>query len=175
MLNVYIPEKTGIFAVAAKEFSSFYTRMTGDKVKIATKPATKGDMVVFGSDAVNAYTHSKIIDKTIPQFSIITNSDEYQIVSAEENGRNLLFFAGGRPRAMLYAVYHFFDLDGYLTAGIRAPKTGNITEDKTQKCGDHTDKHGVGENICPLGIPVTELAHAAEQLLADDGNQPNTN
>ena len=112
MLNVYIPEKTGIFAVAAKEFSSFYTRMTGDKVKIVTKPATKGDMVVFGSDAVSAYTHSKIIDKTIPQFSIITNSDEYQIVSAEENGRNLLFFAGGRPRAMLYAVYHFFEENG---------------------------------------------------------------
>ena len=109
MISIYVPEKTGIFKIAADEFASYYTRMTGDKVKIVTKPAAKGDMVVFGSDAVNAYTHSKIVDKTISQFSIMTDSDEYQIVSAEENGRNLLFIAGGRARAMLYAVYHFFE------------------------------------------------------------------
>lgn len=112
MLSVYVPEKTGIFQIAANEFVSYYTRMTGNKVRIVTKPAAKGDMIVFGSDAVNAYTHSKIVDKTIPQFSIVAGSDEYQIVSAEENGRTLLFFAGGRPRALLYAVYHFFEQAG---------------------------------------------------------------
>ncbi len=126
MISIYVPEKTGIFKIAADEFASYYTRMTGDKVKIVTKPAAKGDMVVFGSDAVNAYTHSKIVDKTISQFSIITDSDEYQIVSAEENGRNLLFIAGGRARAMLYAVYHFFE-----KAGCRYFWDGDIIPENT--------------------------------------------
>ena len=129
MLNIYVPEKTGIFKIAADEFASYYTRITGDKVKIITKPAAKDDMVVFGSDAVNAYTHSKIVDKTISQFSIITGSDEYQIVSAEENGRNLLFIAGGRARAMLYAVYHFFEKAGcrYFWDGDIIPENKTIS------------------------------------------------
>lgn len=112
MLSIYIPEKAGIFQVAANEFASFYTRITGEKVKITTKAAAKGDMVVLGSDTVNAYSHSKIIDKTIPQFSVVTGSDDYQIVSAEDNGRNLLFIAGGRNRALMYGIYHFFEKVG---------------------------------------------------------------
>ena len=129
MISIYVPEKTGIFKIAADEFASYYTRMTGDKVKIVTKPAAKGDMVVLGSDAVNAYTHSKIVDKTISQFSIITDSDEYQIVSAEENGRNLLFIAGGRARALLYAVYHFFEKAGcrYFWDGDIIPENKTIS------------------------------------------------
>ena len=110
MLKIYVPEKKGIFKIVSEEFVSLYSRMTGTKPQIVTKPSAKEDMVVIGSDTVNAYTHSKIIDKTIPQFSIVTGRDDYQIVSAKDNGRTLLFLAGGRDRALLYALYHFFEL-----------------------------------------------------------------
>ena len=30
---------------------------------------------------------------------------------------------------------------------------------KAQKCGDHADKQGIAENICPFGIPFTQRGH----------------
>ena len=131
MLKIYVPEKKGIFKIVSEEFVSFYSRMTGEKPQIVTKVAEKGDMVVIGSDTVNAYTHSKIIEKVIPQFSIVTNQDDYQIVSAKDNGRTLLFFAGGRDRALLYALYHFFELQGcrYFWDGDIVPEKKNIKLD----------------------------------------------
>ena len=131
MLKIYVPEKKGIFKIVSEEFVSFYSRMTGEKPQIVTKVAEKGDMVVIGSDTVNAYTHSKIIDKVIPQFSIVTNQDDYQIISAKDNGRTLLFFAGGRDRALLYALYHFFEIQGcrYFWDGDIVPEKKNIKLD----------------------------------------------
>ena len=124
MLKIYVPEKSGIFRIAAEEFVSFYSRMTGEKPRIVTKPEAAGDMVVLGSDTVNAYTHAKIIEKVIPQFSLVTGQDDYQIRSAKENGRTLLFLAGGRDRALLYAVYHFFEMQGcrYFWDGDKVPE-----------------------------------------------------
>ncbi|MBO5759943.1 MAG: hypothetical protein J6S53_00200 [Lentisphaeria bacterium] len=131
MLKIYVPEKKGIFKIVSEEFVSFYSRMTGEKPQIVTKPSAKEDMVVIGSDTVNAYTHSKIIEKVIPQFSIVTNQDDYQIVSAKDNGRKLLFFAGGRDRALLYALYHFFELQGcrYFWDGDIVPEKKNLKLD----------------------------------------------
>ncbi|MFA6714232.1 MAG: alpha-N-acetylglucosaminidase TIM-barrel domain-containing protein [Victivallaceae bacterium] len=109
MLNILIPENTGFLKIAADEFCSLYEKVTGDTPRIITRPETDGDMVVLGSDAVNPYALEKILDGTIPQFSVKTGTDEYQLRSVEENGRTILFIAGGRRRSLLYAVYDFFE------------------------------------------------------------------
>lgn len=71
--------------------------------------------------------------KSFRSFEIRTNTDDYQLISAEDNGRRLLFIAGGRPRALLYGVYHFFESEAdcrYFWDGdiIPAQKTIGIEE-----------------------------------------------
>ena len=111
MLKVLVPEKKGIGAIAAAEFVSFWRKVTGEKLTVITRDDPKSDLVVLGSDASNAFTHAKIVEKVIPPFSIVSGSDDYQFRSAKDaNRRKLLFIAGGRPRAILYGVYRFFEL-----------------------------------------------------------------
>ncbi len=109
MLKVLVPEKQGIFRIAGNEFCSFWKRITGQMPEIVTKDDRKSDLIVLGSDAVNAFVFAKIMEKRIPPFRIRTNTDDYQLISAKEGRRNLLFIAGGRPRSLLYGIYHFFE------------------------------------------------------------------
>ncbi len=110
MLKIFIPKEEGIYRIAADEFVSFWRQVTGQKLSVTLKDDGRSDLVVLGSDAVNAFTHAKIIEKVIPQFSIATDTDDYEIVSAEQGKRRFLFIAGGRPRSLLYGVYRFFEL-----------------------------------------------------------------
>lgn len=110
MLKILIPKKEGMFKIAADEFAGLWRQATGKKLSIICSDDGKSDLVVLGSDAVHAFTHEKIIAGVIPQFSLVSDGDTYQIVSATEAGRRFLFIAGGRPRALLYGVYHFFEL-----------------------------------------------------------------
>ena len=109
MLKILIPKKEGICRIASDEFAALWRKATGQLPEVVTEDDGKSDLAVLGSDAVNAFTHGKIIEKVIPQFTIRTNTDDYQLISAEDSGRRLLFIAGGRPRALLYGVYHFFE------------------------------------------------------------------
>ena len=133
MLRILVPKNEGIYGIAAEEFAAIWRKATGKTLAVTTKDDRKSDLVVMGSDAVNAFTHGKIIEKVIPQFEIRTNTDDYQLISAEDNGRRLLFIAGGRPRALLYGVYHFFESEAdcrYFWDGdiIPAQKTIGIEE-----------------------------------------------
>ncbi|MBQ9337198.1 MAG: hypothetical protein IJS14_07885 [Lentisphaeria bacterium] len=111
MLKILVPDKTGVNGIAASEFASLWQKVTGEKLSIVTRDDPKSDLIVLGSDAVNAFSHAKIVEKVIPQFSVMSGSDAYQFRSAKDkNGRKLLFIAGGRPRALLYGVYRFFEL-----------------------------------------------------------------
>ena len=111
MLKILVPEKTGIAGIAAAEFAALWRKVTGEKLSVTLRDDGKSDLVVLGSDACNAFSHAKIVEKVIPQFSLVSGSDDYQLRSAEDaNGRKLLFIAGGRPRALLYGVYRFFEL-----------------------------------------------------------------
>ncbi len=133
MLKVLIPEKAGISRIAAEEFVSLWRRVTGEKLAVITRDDPKSNLIVLGSDACNAFSHAKIVEKVIPQFSIATGTDAYQLRSAVDPcGRKLLFLAGARPRALLYAVYRFFELRAdcrYFWDGdiIPAAKTIDIT------------------------------------------------
>ena len=111
MLKILVPEKSGISGIAASEFVSLWRQVTGEKLAVVTRDDPKSDLVVLGSDAYNAFSHAKIVEKVIPQFSLATGTDGYQLRSAvDSNGRNLLFIAGARPRALLYGVFRFFEL-----------------------------------------------------------------
>ena len=97
MLKILVPEKKGIFLIAAKEFISLWQQVTGEKLTVITKDDKKSDLIVFGSDAYNAFAHAKIVEKVIPQFSIATGTDAYQILSGNDlNSRKLLFLAACR-------------------------------------------------------------------------------
>ena len=109
MLKILVPKNEGIYKIAAEEFASFWKKVTGKKLSVTAKDDGKSDLVVLGSDAVNSFSHTRIIEKVISQFEIRSNTDDYQLVSAEQNGRKYLFIAGGRPRALMYGVYHFFE------------------------------------------------------------------
>ena len=111
MLKIFIAEKRGIDAIAAAEFATLWYKVTGGKIAVTVRDDGKSDLVVLGSDARNAFTHKMIVDKVIPQFRLVAGSDDYRLRSAKApDGRNLLFIAGGRPRALLYGVYRFFEL-----------------------------------------------------------------
>ena len=111
MTAILIPDQQPVCRLAAETFRDLWSQVTGENLEITLTPPEDGALIVLGSDAVNAFTHAKIVAKVIPQFNLRTGTDDYQIASAtDSDGRELLFLAGGRPRALLYAVYHFFEL-----------------------------------------------------------------
>lgn len=110
MLKILIQENHGISRIAADVFASLWGKVTGRIPETVTENDPHSDMVVLGSDAYNAFTHTQIVEKIIPQFRITAGTDSYHLRSAHSGNRNLLFIAGGRPRALLYGIYHFFEL-----------------------------------------------------------------
>ena len=129
MTKILVPRYDGIFKIAADAFADLWEKVTGKRLEIITEDAPKEDLIVLGSDAVNAFAHDRILDKTIGDFCFRTGTEEYAIQSATQNGRNLLFLAGARNRALLYAVYHFFEykkLCFYFWDGDRVVKADDI-------------------------------------------------
>ena len=129
-MKIYIPEKRGVAAIAAAEFSALWKKVTGEKIPVTVGDDGRSDLVVLGSDADNAFVHRMIVEKTIPQFRLVSGADDYQLRSAvDASGRKLLFIAGGRPRALLYGVYRFFELRAncrYFWDGDLVPPAGSI-------------------------------------------------
>ena len=100
------------FDIAAAEFQKYYQLCTGEKLEITTEANDTDHLIVIGSDAVNRFVRTAIENKLIKPFRIRTGTDDYHLLSANDGKRNLLFLAGGRGRATLYAVYHFFETRG---------------------------------------------------------------
>jgi hypothetical protein len=124
MLKILIPRKEGMFRIAADAFAGLWQQVTGRKPGIVCSDDGKSDLIVLGSDAVHSFSHSKIVEKNIKQFSIRSDMDDFQLLSHSEKGRDMLFIAGGRPRALLYGVYYFFELRAgcrYFWDGDRIP------------------------------------------------------
>ena len=130
MLKILISGKNGVIGIAATEFVSLWKKVTGEKLSVTIRDDRKSDLVVLGSDADNALTHKMIVGKTIPQFQLVSGSDDYQLRSAvDASGRKLLFIAGRRPRALLYGVYRFFELRAkcrYFWDGDLVPRAESI-------------------------------------------------
>ena len=137
MIKVIISSNLGIYKIAAETFADMWAKVTGKRPEIivAQNPSdvpTDCDLAVIGSDASNSFTHSKIIDGTINDFCLRAGSDDYEIKTADDNGRKLLFLGGGRGRALLYAVYDFFEQRAdchYFWDGDRIPSMPDIDFD----------------------------------------------
>jgi len=130
MIKVLIPDKhDSYFEDAAGEFSSMWKRITGERPEITTNGSDSCDMVVFGTDAENIFTHQMIMDEVIPGFRLRYGTDDYHLLSALRGTQNLLFIAAGNIRSRFYAVYDFFERRcncHYFWDGDRIPDTESI-------------------------------------------------
>ncbi len=108
MYSILIPENSKIAAIAANEIATLTEKVCGIRPVICFDDPG-GDVISIGSDAISVFAHNKIMDRVISGFQLKNGTDNYRIVSAKDNGRTILFLAGGRPRALLYAVYRFFE------------------------------------------------------------------
>ena len=87
-MKIYIPERKGVAAIAAAEFAALWKKVTGAKLAVTARDDGRSDLVVLGSDADNAFTHKMIVEKTIPQFQLVSGSDDYELRSAvDASGR----------------------------------------------------------------------------------------
>ncbi len=103
---ILVPKtREAAYEKAALIFQEYYAKITGTIPEIRQEPSDTEDMVVIGSDAVQPYVY----EKTGDGFGIRYDTDDYCMVSKADNGRNLLFLAGGRGRSTIYAVYDFFE------------------------------------------------------------------
>lgn len=110
MIKLLIPSEKGIFPIAAKEFSAYYQKITGAEIEILTAEDDRSsDLIVFGSDAENPFVLNEILSGRLPHLPIRTGTDDYSIISGSGGTRRFLFFAGGRPRALLYSIYDYFE------------------------------------------------------------------
>lgn len=110
---------------AAEVFKEYYEKITGISLQIKSEVSENEDMVVIGSEAVQPFVYECVRGGLNIKF----DSDEYRILSKEDNNRTILFLSGGRGRSTLYAVYDFFEKRGdchYFWDGDVIPKKESI-------------------------------------------------
>ncbi len=108
--KIYIPEQTGHFVIAAEIFASLYRKVTSRTLEITSRRDETCDLVVLGGDHENRFAHDCTVAKRIPPYRLRIGTDDYEIRSAKDGERTLLFIAGGTVRSLLYGVYRFFEL-----------------------------------------------------------------
>lgn len=129
MLKLLVPDNHKACRTAAGIFASLWREVTGAAPETVTRDDGGSPLIVFGADFMNPFVHDKIMSGVIDGFRLRTGSDDYHLLSAVENGRHLLFLAGGRPRSLFYAVYRFFELRAdcrYFWDGDRIPERKSI-------------------------------------------------
>lgn len=100
--------KESAYIKAAEVFQDYYEKITGIKLDITDRVSDNEDMVVIGSEAVQPFVYESVRGGLGIQF----DSDDYRILSIQNQNRTILFLAGGRGRSTLYAVYDFFERRG---------------------------------------------------------------
>ncbi len=97
------------YRIAGEVFADYWCRITGDAVARITAASDgewpAGDLVLIGSDAVNAWTHRLIASRRVAGLGIRYGTDDYRLLSVGEGDRTILIVAGGCGRSTLYGVY----------------------------------------------------------------------
>lgn len=101
--------KGKIYDIAADEFQKYSFEITGVKPEIITEDDKRSELVVLGTDAENELVAEYIISGKFKGFSIRYGTDDFCLCSEVIDERNHLFIGGGRDRALLYAVYTYFE------------------------------------------------------------------
>ena len=99
-----------LHSIASEEFNKIYEKITGTTLEIITEDDSESDLIILGSDTDNLFVHSLVMANAIPGIKCKVMSDEYEFIYLEKEGRKFEILSGGRPRALLYAVYRFFEL-----------------------------------------------------------------
>lgn len=129
---VYPSHAHRAYEIAADTFASLAEQVAGVCATRITdedylsQNASAEFIVLIGNDAVNDVAAKFYLAKQIDGFGIRYGTDDYCIRTAQIDGKQFLFLAGGRPRAAIYAVYRYFEhFCGcrYFWDGDRIPKT----------------------------------------------------
>lgn len=102
------------YRVAAETFEELAEKVGGAECALITDrdplPGDGSPVVVIGTDAVNHFTADAYFKRLIDDFGIRYGTDNYRILSTNIESRPVVFFAAGRPRAAIYAVYRYFEV-----------------------------------------------------------------
>lgn len=102
------------YRIAAETFIELAKKVGGAECVLITDleslPDDGSPVIVIGTDAVNHFTANAYFSRQIDDFGIRYGTDNYRILSTDVNGRRMVFFAAGRPRAAIYAVYRYFEV-----------------------------------------------------------------
>ncbi len=107
------PVEEKAYAIAGGAFADMWQKVTGKSPEVHymekdERSLPDGDVVLIGSDAVNAAVHELIMSGSPDGLGIQYGPDNYRMLSLKKGGRTLLFLAGGNGRSTIYAVYDFF-------------------------------------------------------------------
>ena len=95
-----------IFSELASKVSSAECIILDDQEPI---PDSTDPIVVIGTDSVNNLAAELYLARDIDDFGIRYGTDEYRIYTRIIGEHTYIFFAGGRPRSIIYAVYRYFE------------------------------------------------------------------
>ena len=116
MNKVIIVPRDTKYRNAGNIFADLWYKCCGEKLDILTDTESIPDectqRIVIGNDAVNHVTGNLYFDCKIPELGIRYGTDEYRVFSESVSGTDYLFFAGGRVRSTIYAVYDYFERYG---------------------------------------------------------------
>lgn len=101
------------YSIAAEQFRSLAEKIADVRVETVSDWEFQGfdgrNTVVLGGDAVNAVSMELYLSGKVESFHIRCGSEDYSIQTQHLDGTDVLLLAGGRPRAILYAVYRYFE------------------------------------------------------------------
>ena len=127
-LKIVVNDYVKANVIAAEEFAKYYGLITGKTPEITDKDGDY-DVVAIGNETNNDYICDLYFKMAIDKFPYKYGSEEFSLKSYDLNGKKLLIVGGGRGRATLYAVYHYFEMFGsvrYFWDGERIPRKDNL-------------------------------------------------
>lgn len=128
-MKILLSNDKKIYRIAAGVFADYWRKITNTELGIITEPVDGEDLIVLGSDADSAFVRALVETDSIPAHGLCIGSDEYRLLSVRENDRDLLILMGGSKRAILYAVYDYFERVGkcaYFWDNDRIPKADTL-------------------------------------------------
>lgn len=97
------------YKIATEIFNEMYEKVTGNVLPVKSEDDGVSDLIVLGSDSVNDFLMTEVLEGRLKSLGIRYGTDSYAIKSYEKDGRRILILAGGRLRSTLYAIYGYFE------------------------------------------------------------------
>ncbi len=118
------------YSHAAEIIQHMYAKITGISLPVSETDDFQSDLFVIGSDSVNDFVMNEVLEGNIETLGIRYGTDDYCLLSYQQENRRILILAGGRARSTIYAVYDFFERFAdchYFWDGDVIPRKNGIT------------------------------------------------